>query len=159
MFDLIRQASNFRFTILNRPDSRCDLYSNHVAAQLQGLLSIARLFDDGEKFNAVVYGLDESLPVAIPWTEYFDHAIYGQSDKPIACYANSSADSVTAKDSYQTPVVASGEIEDRYRHYGQLQSFGYSMMVLGDLFNMAEIMNEERWNGCLQLQRQSQTVG
>ena len=36
--------------------------------------------------------------------------------------------------------MPSGEIEDRYRRHGQLQSFGYSMTVLDDLFNVAEIM-------------------
>jgi hypothetical protein len=142
MFDLIREASNFRFTLpeLNHPDTKCELYSNHVGAHLIGLLSIARLLDDRRKFNAVLYGADRSLPLAIPWTTYFDHAIYGEADKPIACYKNPGLNSLTSHPSYQTSVVAPGEIEDRYRHQGTLQAFGYTMGVLGGLFNMAEIM-------------------
>jgi hypothetical protein len=64
MFDLVREASNFRFTLpeLNRSaDTRCELYSNHVGAHLAGLLSIARLLDDGRKFNAVLYGDRKSV--------------------------------------------------------------------------------------------------
>jgi len=77
-----------------------------VAEHLIGLLSIARLPDDGQKFKAVLYGDDHSIPLAIPWIEYFDHAIYGGGDKPIACYKNSSPDSITSDSSYQTEVVA-----------------------------------------------------
>jgi len=142
MFNLIHEASNFRFTLpeLNHPDTVCELYSNHVAAHLTSLLAIARLMDDGRKFNAVLYGTDRSIPLAIPWTKYFDHAIYGKSDKPIACYKNPGPDSLRSHPSYQTSIVAPGEIEDRYRHEGTLQAFGYPMGVLGALFNMAEIM-------------------
>jgi|SRR6516165_7768574 len=81
-------------------------YSNYVAEHLIGLLSIARLPDDGQKFKAVLYGDDHSIPLAIPWIEYFDHAIYGGGDKRIACYKNSSPDSITSDSSYQTEVVA-----------------------------------------------------
>jgi hypothetical protein len=142
MFDLIREASNFRFTIpeLNHPDSVCELYSNHVGAQLMGLLSIARLLDDVRKFNATLYGADHQIPLAVPWIEYVDHAIYGEGDKPIACYRNTSPDSQSSDGSYETPIVAPGEIEDRYRHHGNLQAFGYPLWALGELFAMADIM-------------------
>jgi hypothetical protein len=142
MFDLIREASNFRFTLpeLNHPDNMCDLYSNHVGAHLIGLLAIARLLDDGRKFNAVLYGGDRSIPLAIPWTKYFNHAIYGESDRPIACYKNSGADSLMSHSSYQTAIVAPGEIEDRYRHATAAQAFGYPLGVLGGLYDDAEIM-------------------
>lgn len=142
MFDLIRQASNFRFALpeLNHPDTACELYSNHVGAHLIGLLSIARLLDDGRKFNAVLYGVDRSIPLAIPWTKYFNHAIYGESDKPIACYKNPGSDSLTSHPSYQTSMVAPGEIEDRYRNATAAQAFGYSLGVLGGLYSDAEMM-------------------
>jgi hypothetical protein len=113
MFDLIREASNFRFTLpeLNRSaDARCELYSNHVGAHLAGLLSIARLLDDGRKFNAVLYGNDRSIPAALPWTVWFNHAVYGENDKPISCYKNKGPDRSTSPDAFQTPVVAPGEI-------------------------------------------------
>jgi hypothetical protein len=58
LFNLIREASNFRAALpeMNGPDSACERYSNHVGAHLLGLLAIARLLDDGRKFNAVLYG-------------------------------------------------------------------------------------------------------
>jgi len=143
MFDLIREASNFRFTLpemKNRPDRTCELYSNHVGAHLIGLLSIARLLDDGRKFNAVLYGNDRAIPVALPWTKYFDHAIYGEKDRPIACYKNPGPDSLTSHPSFQTPIVAPGEIEDRYRNANPAQGFGYTLGVLAGLFNTADIL-------------------
>jgi hypothetical protein len=143
MFDLIGEASNFRFTLpeLNRSaDTRCELYSNHVGAHMAGLLSIARLLDDGRKFNAVLSGNDRSTPVALPWTVWFNHAVYGENDKPIACYKNKGADRSTSPDSFQTPVVAPGEIEDRYRNHNASQGFGYPLGVLAGLLNMAVLI-------------------
>jgi hypothetical protein len=43
-----------------------------------GMLSIARLLDDNREFNAVFHGKDPTIPVALSWTAYFDHAIYGE---------------------------------------------------------------------------------
>jgi hypothetical protein len=143
IFDLVREASNFRFTLpeLNRsPDTRCELYSNHVGAHLEGLLAIARLLDDGRKFNAVLYGNDRSIPVALPWTVWFNHAVYGENDKPITCYKNKGPDRSTSPDSFQTAVVAPGEIEDRYRNHNASQGFGYTLGVLAGLYNMADVM-------------------
>jgi hypothetical protein len=143
MFELVREASNFRFTLpeLNRSaDTRCELYSNHVGAHLAGLLSIARLLDDGRKFNAVLYGKDRSIPVALPWTVWFNHAVYGENDKPITCYKNKGPDRASSPDSFQTPVVAPGEIEDRYRNHNAAQGFGYTSGVLAGLYNMANLI-------------------
>jgi hypothetical protein len=142
MFDLIREASNFRFTLpeLNHPDTACELYSNHVGAHLIGLLSIARLFNDSRKFEAVLYGTDRSIPLAIPWTKYFNHAIYGESDKPVACYKNPGRDALTSHPTFQTSIVSPGEIEDRYRNLNSGQAFGYSLGVLSGLYNDAEMM-------------------
>jgi hypothetical protein len=142
IFNLIRGASNFRAGMqeMNGPDSECERYSNHVAAHLIGLLAIARLLDDSHKFNAVLYGNDRSIPVAIPWTAYFNHAVYGEHDRPIACHKNKGPDALTSHPFFQTNVVAPGEILDRYRDLNTGQMFGYTMMVLGDLYDMAEIM-------------------
>jgi hypothetical protein len=143
IFDLIREASNFRFTLpeLNRSaDTRCELYSNHVGAHLAGLLSIARLLDDGRKFNAVLYGNDRAIPVALPWTVWFNHAVYGENDTPISCYKNKGPDRATSPDSFQTSVVAAGEIEDRYRNHNASQGFGYTLGVLAGLYDMADLM-------------------
>jgi hypothetical protein len=142
MFDLIREASNFRFRLpdLNKPDKVCELYSNHVAAHLMGMLSIARLLDDGRKFNAVLYGNDRSIPVELFWTKYFSHAIYGNNDGPIPCYKNPGPDSLTSRPSFQTPIVAPGEIEDRYRHANPAQSFGYTTGVLADFLVTGDML-------------------
>jgi hypothetical protein len=142
IFDLIREASNFRAALpqMNGPATICERYSNHVGAHLLGLLAIARLLDDGRKFNAVLYGNDRSIPVAIPWTNWFNHAVYGEHDKPIACHKNTGADSLASHPSFQTAVVAPGEIEDRYRNANAGQGFGYTLGVLAGLFEMSDLM-------------------
>jgi hypothetical protein len=142
IFNLIREASNFRAALpqMNGPATICERYSNHVGAHLLGLLAIARLLDDGRKFNAVLYGNDRSIPVAIPWTNWFNHAVYGENDKPIACHKNTGPDSLASHPSFQTAVVAPGEIEDRYRNANAAQGFGYPLGVLAGLFEMSELM-------------------
>jgi hypothetical protein len=142
MFNLIREASNVRAALpeMNRPDSACERYSNHECAHLIGLLAIARLLNDGRKFNAVLYGNDRSIPVSISWTDWFNHAVYGEHDKPIACHKNSGPDSLTSHPSFQTAVVAPGEIEDRYRNANAAQGFGYTLGVLAYLFEMSDLM-------------------
>jgi hypothetical protein len=143
IFNLIREASNFRAALpqMNGPTTLCERYSNHVGAHLLGLLAIARLLDDGRKFNAVLYGNDRSIPVAIPWTTWFNHAVYGEDDKPIACHKNSGPDSLASHPSFQTALVAPGEIEDRYRNANAGQGFGYTLGVLVGLFEMSDLMN------------------
>jgi hypothetical protein len=93
MFNLIREASNFRAALpeMNGPESVCERYSNHVGAHLLGLLAMARFLDDGRKFNAVLYGTDRSIPLAISWTDWFNHAVYGEPDKPIGCHKSGNA--------------------------------------------------------------------
>jgi hypothetical protein len=143
MFDLIREASNFAFTlpeVANRPDRTCERFSNHFGAHLMGLLSIARLFDDGRKVDAVLYGNDHSIPVELFWTKYFNHAVYGEKDTPIACYKNPGPDSLASHPSFQTPIVAPGEIEDRYRHANPAQAFGYTLGVLAELYNTGDLL-------------------
>jgi hypothetical protein len=142
IFNLIREASNFRAALpqMNEPATICERFSNHVGAHLLALLAIARLLDDGRRFNAVLYGNDRSIPVAIPWTDWFNHAVYGEHDKPIACHKNTGPDSLASHPSFQTAVVAAGEIEDRYRNANAGQAFGYTLGVLTILFNIADLM-------------------
>jgi hypothetical protein len=149
MFNLIHEASNFAFAlpeVANRPDRTCERFSNHFAAHLLGLLSIARLLDDGRGFNAVLYGNDRSIPMGMPWTQYFNHAVYGKNDRPIACYKNSGADRLSSHGSFQTSVVAPGEIEDRYRNANPAQGFGYTLGVLADFYDMADLMKNAGFN-------------
>jgi len=144
IFNLIREASNFRagMSEMNGPDSACERYSNHVAAHLAGLLAIARLLDDdsGRRFNAVLYGKDRSIPLAISWTDWFNHAVYGEHDRPIECHKNTGRDRLTSQPSFQTGVVAPGEIEDRYRNATAAQGFGYPLGVLTGLFETSDLM-------------------
>src|SRR5262249_52353548 len=142
MFDLIREASNFRVTVpeLNRLDSVCELYSNHVGSHLIGLLSTARLLNDRRRFVAALSRAYLGMPLAISWTKWFDRAVYGKNDQPITCYKNKGPDRLTSPGSFQTSVVAPGEIEDRYRNGNPRQAFGYTLGVLGGLFDMAELM-------------------
>lgn len=144
IFNLIREASNFRAALpqMNGPSTICERYSNHVGAHLLALLAIARLLDDdsGRRFDAALYGNDRSIPVAIPWTDWFNHAVYGEHDKPMSCHKNTGPDSLASHPSFQTAVVAPGEIEDRYRNANAGQAFGYTLGVLAGLFNMADLM-------------------
>jgi hypothetical protein len=78
--------------------------------------------------------------VASPWTNWFNHAVYGEHDKPIACHKNTGPDSLASHPSFQTAVVAPGEIEDRYRNANAGQGFGYTLGVLAGLFEMSDLM-------------------
>jgi hypothetical protein len=137
LFELIRQSYNVRF---GQPYPLCERYSNHAANGVAGLLAIARLLDDRGKFDAVLRGGDKAIPVVLPWTRFFDHAIYGTADRPIDCYDNPGPDSLTSDPSFDTPDVAPGEVEDRYRNHGPLQGIGYSMFTLQRLIDTAEIL-------------------
>jgi hypothetical protein len=137
LFELIRQSYNIRF---GQPYPLCERYSNHAANGVVGLIAIARLLDDRGKLDAVLHGGDQAIPVVLPWTAFFDHAIYGTADRPIDCYDNPGRDSLTSHPSFDTPNVAPGEVEDRYRNAGALQGIGYPMFTLQRLIDTAEIL-------------------
>jgi hypothetical protein len=138
MYDLIRNALNYNFA--GHHAWACDHYSNHAANQLAGLLATARLLDDTTRFDAALFGADPSISVTLPWTAYFDRAVYGDADLPNACYANSGSDGATSKPFFQTGTVAAGEIDDRYRNADPAQGIGYPMFTLERLFDSAEIL-------------------
>ena len=137
MFDVIRRATN---SWMGGSHPACERYANGQASELESLLAIARLFDDGRKFNAVLYGTDRSIPVLLPWTVFFNHAIYGESDSPLECYPNNGPDALTSHPSYITPTVAAGEIQDRYRNQNASQGILYCMGTLRGLIDAAEIL-------------------
>jgi len=137
IFDLIRQSDNKRSSVYL---ASCDRFSNHQANAAVGLLAIARLLDDSSRFKAALDDDDPQIPLVLPWTQYFDHAIYGKNDSPISCYKNSGPDSMTSHPSYETSVVAPGEVEDRYRNAYPAQGIGYPMFSLERLIDAAEIM-------------------
>jgi hypothetical protein len=143
---LIREASNFRFGLpdLNKPDTICELYSNHVAAHIISLLSIARLLDDDNKLMDVVYG--NRGVFSVPLLKWFNRAVYGESDNPIPCYRNSGGDASTSHPSFQTDNVAPGEIEDRYRNANPAQGFGYTLGVLKYLYNIGFLLKNSGYD-------------
>ncbi|HKD25302.1 MAG TPA: hypothetical protein VKC66_05210 [Xanthobacteraceae bacterium] len=118
----------------------CDHYGNHSANALAGLLATARLTDNQKQFEAVLDGKDPSLRVILPWTAFFDRAIYGEADIANSCYFNTGADSATSHPFFSTSIVAPGEIDDRFRHEGAGQAFGYPMFTLERLINATEIL-------------------
>ncbi len=138
MYELVRQALNYR--LLEYKDWECNLYSNHLASQLAGLLATSRLINDKARFEAALHGEDQDLFVASPWIAYFDKAIYGSGEAPHACYPNSGPNGPTSHPSFQTAVVAPGEIDDRYRNANPLQGIGYPMFTLQWLYISAEIL-------------------
>jgi hypothetical protein len=137
MYDLLREASN---SVMGGSHPACEQYANGQASGLESLLAIARILDDGRRFNAALSGIDPSIPVLLPWSVFFNRAIYGESDSPMECYPNSGADGLTSHPSYITATVAAGEIQDRYRNLGNLQGIGYPMGTLKGLINAAEIL-------------------
>jgi hypothetical protein len=134
LFDLIREGVN---QSLGSPQPECQRYANGTAGALAALLAVARLFDDPHRFNAVLLGNERSIPLGIPWTRFFDGAIYGEADHPIECYLNTGPDGLHSGAGFTTQIVAAGEVQDRYRA-GVLQTFGYPMGTLKALIIAAE---------------------
>jgi hypothetical protein len=66
--------------------------------------------------------------------------VYGENDTPINCYKNKGPDRLSSPGSFQTPVVAPGEVLDRYRNANASQGFGYTLFVVATLMDMAEVM-------------------
>jgi hypothetical protein len=142
MYELILAASNFRANLqqFNQADFACDLYSNHVGAHLLGLFAIARLLDDPRMFTTILGFKPSHTRIMISWPVYFDHAIYGDSESPIACHENKGSEATKSHPYFQTTTAAKGEIEDRYRNASPTQAFSYSMLALSNIYNMATIL-------------------
>ena len=130
LFDRIRRASN-KAQGNNYP--YCAHFSNGQAVTLASLLAVARLIDDPHRFHAALSGNEPPFPVLVPWTRFVDGAIYGQGEQPLPCYPNGTNTAFT------TPVVAAGEVQDRYRAL-ELQTFGYPMGSLQWQLDAAEIL-------------------
>jgi hypothetical protein len=137
IYDVIRRASN---SGLGTARPACEYYTNGGANALAALLGMARLLDDRRKFDAVVHGVDRTIPVWLPWTVFSEYAIYGKSDSPLECFANTGRDDLTSRPGFVTPDVAAGEVQDRYRNNTPLQGFGYPMFTLERLIDAAEVM-------------------
>ena len=144
IFDLIRQSENVLFAGVGFPYSDCSRYTNLATNAMAGMLATARLLNDRSKVNAVLFGGDPAIPVLAPWTQMFEHLIYGQSDGPApGCVHNHEAGSQSSlanHHDYQTLHAAPGEIADRFRNANPSQGIGYPMFTLERLFDAAEIM-------------------
>ncbi len=67
--------------------------------------------------------------------------------QPIACYKNPGPDRLSSPGSFQTLVVAPGEIEDRYRNANAVQGFGYPLGVLATLYDTAALITNAGLDG------------
>ena len=138
IFELIRQGTNRGMGL---PQPACQRFTNGGANGIAALVAIARLVDDARRFNAVVSGGDRAILLLLPWTRFFDGAIYGNADHPMECYLNTGPDALHSSPGFTTSVVAPGEVQDRYRNLGLLQTFGYPMFTLERLIDAAEVLH------------------
>jgi hypothetical protein len=141
MFDVIHSIHNQEYD-LNLKWKYCDeVYNNQFVGHLTALLSISRLFDDQQNFEAALNGGEGPRAVKLPWIQLFDHVIYGPNDTPLLNITpNSSPDPLKSHPAYSTAIVAAGEINDRYRHDNPAQTIGYPMGSLQGLYMAAELM-------------------
>ena len=137
MYDLLRNSLNTEFAA---PIAMCDHYNNQSANTVAGLLAVARLLDNKRQFEAVLNGGDPRISVSLPWNALLNGAIYGEADVPNACRPNTGSNGQTSKPFFETPVVAPGEIDDRFRNLHPGQGIGYPMFTLERFFDSAEIL-------------------
>lgn len=141
MFNVIRSIHNQEYDLNMKMRNSDEVYNNQFVGHLTALLSIARLFDDEQDLEAVLNGGEGVRAIKLPWIELFDHVIYGANDTPLLNITpNSSADPLKSHPAYSTPIVAPGEINDRYRHDNPAQTIGYPMGSLQGLYMAAELM-------------------
>jgi hypothetical protein len=147
IFELVRQSENLKFGYGGVPFPSAPLgrFNNVDAGALASLLAIARLEDEERKFNAVLYGDDPTIPMALPWWRFFDRAIYGENDHPLECSLDGVLCPHNPRDPdkypyFQTAAVFPGEVVDRHRNEHAANSFGYSMGVLRALVVASENM-------------------
>lgn len=144
MYELVRNSLNSEF---KQPVALCDHYNNQSANAVAGLLALARLLDDGKKFTAALNGDDPSISVSIPWNALVNGAIYGDNDVPNICRTNTGADSLSSKPFFETPTVAPGEIDDRFRNLHPQQGIGYPMFTLERIVDSAEVLKNAGFDG------------
>jgi hypothetical protein len=123
MFETIRSIHNQEYDINMKWKYSDEVYNNQFVGHLTALLSIARLFDDQEDFDAALNGGEGARAIRLPWIELFDHVIYGENDTPLLNITpNTSVDPLKSHPAYSTSIVATGEINDRYRHSNPAQT-------------------------------------
>ncbi len=141
MFVTIRAIHNQEYDIDMKWKYSDEVYNNQFVGHLTALLSIARLFDDEQDFDAALNGGNGARAIRLPWIELFDHVIYGANDTPLLNITpNSSVDPLKSHPAYSTASVAAGEINDRYRRSNPAQGMGYPTGSLQGLYMAAELM-------------------
>jgi len=141
MYHAVLNIHNEEFAANMKWKYRDEFYNNQTVGHLGCLLSIARLFDDHANVEAILYGGEGSRAVKVPWVSLFDHVIYGPSDHPLVYITpNHGNDSFTSHPAYSSPIVAAGEINDRYRNANPSQGIGYPMGTLEGLYQAAELL-------------------
>jgi hypothetical protein len=162
LFELMRQSENVLFAGIGFPYSQCSRYTNISTNAVVGMLATARLLNDEHKLNATLYGGDPSIPVLVPWTQLFDHVVYGQSDGPMPdCVSNHESGSLASlaqHHDYQTTSAAPGEIADRFRNANAGQGIGYPMFTLERLFDSAELLRNAGFDAYVYRGRHQQSI-
>ena len=147
MFETIRSIHNQEYEKNMKWRYSDEAYNNQFVGHLTALLSIARLFDDQEDFDAALSGGEGARAIKLPWIELFEHVIYGENDTPLLNITpNTSVDPLKSHPAYSTTIVAPGEINDRYRHSTAAQTIGYPMGSLQGLYMAAELMKNTGLN-------------
>jgi hypothetical protein len=144
MYDLLRNSLNTEFAARI---AMCDHYNNQSANTVAGLLAVARLLNNKEQFEAALNGGAPGIFVSLPWNALLNGAIYGDADVPNACRPNTGSDGQTSKPFFETPVVAPGEIDDRFRNLHPDQGIAYPMFTLERFFDSAEILRIAGFDG------------
>lgn len=147
MAEVIRAINNQEYDVNMKWKYSDEVYNNQFVGHLTALLSIARLLDGEQDFDAALNGGEGNRSVKLPWIELFDHVIYGANDTPhLNITPNSSPDPLKSHPAYSTAIVAAGEINDRYRHDNPAQTIGYPMGSLQGLYMAAELMKNTGFN-------------
>lgn len=144
LFTLMRNSLDEEFS---EELAICDHYNNQSANIVGALLAVARLLDERDKFVAVLNGGVASTPISLPWNALLNGAIYGQHDVSNACRPNTGPDGMTSRPFFETPTVAPGEIDDRFRNLDPQKGIGYPMFTLERFFDTAEIMRISGYDG------------
>jgi len=141
MHEVIRSLSNeeFDYDYTAKAPIFEEAYNNQFACHLAGLIATARLLDDKAKLLAVLYGGEGDGRVRLPWTKLFNYVLYGVDDRPLLKITpNTGDDALNSHPAYSSPIVAAGEVNDRYRNSNPLQGIGYPMATLEWLLMSAE---------------------
>jgi hypothetical protein len=147
MFETIRSIHNQEYDIDKKWKYSDEIYNNQFVVHLTALLSISRLLDDEQDFEAALNGGGGARAIKLPWIELFDGVVYGENDRPwLNISPNTSVDPLKNHSAYTTAIVAPGEINDRYRHANPSQTIGYPMGSLQGLYMASELMKNTGLN-------------